>query len=164
MKLLLLFLLSISGDCLAASPAYRCAEGHACLRPHTSSLSQAENEIFRSVSKQVFPDLFRYQRIPVSFCDKEYSQCLSPAVSLYRQPDTGENLLVVGGFSGGRSQIMYLLDPQRQQELIYPVTGALFTGHRVSDAGLEIGYLQCSRYACRPKTQLMDVNHLNRSY
>ena len=166
MKSLLLLLLLISGYCLAFSPKkeHSCSGEEVCFSRTLSSLSQAEDEIFQSLNKKHFPELFVYDVASVSFCDAKSSHCLKPPVFFYQQADTGESFLMIEKLSGGRRQIMSLLNPKRQQALIYHVTGFFFIGSRFSDAGLELSYLHCSRHTCREKVHVMDAGHLNDQY
>ncbi|WDE10512.1 hypothetical protein [Thalassomonas haliotis] len=167
-KFLVLLFLLMSGFSLASSPdplrELRCSGGQACFSRHLTALAQAEDEIFQSLNKQFFPDLLRYDSVPVSFCDPENKHCMKPAVLFYRQRDTGEKFLIVDGLNDSRPQIMSLLNPQWQQERLYHVVGAFFTGYRLSDAGLQIRYLRCSRHVCREKTQVVAVKQVHYEY
>lgn len=165
MKFLFLLLLLISHYCFALSPkVLRCSLGHDCFNRHLTPLARMEDEIYQSLNTQLFPDLFRYDPLAVSFCDHENKHCITPAIFLYQQMDTGEKLLVVESYNTERHQIMFLLNQQWQKERFYFATGAFFTGYRLSDIALEIRYLRCSRTNCREQAQVMDRQQVQHEY
>ncbi|WDD97766.1 hypothetical protein [Thalassomonas actiniarum] len=165
MKFLFLLFLLISGYCLALSPKeLSCSQGHDCFNRHVTFLGQVEDEIYQSLNKQLFPDLFRYDSTAVSFCDQKNKHCIKPAIFFYQQLDTGEKFLISDGFDVERRQTLYLLNPQWQKERLYHVTGVFFAGYRLTDAGVQIRYLRCSRHACRENMQKIAVKPVRHEY
>ncbi|WP_281560097.1 hypothetical protein [Thalassomonas sp. RHCl1] len=165
MKVLFLLFFLISGYCLALSPKeLSCFQGHDCFNRQVTFLAQVEDEIYQSLNKQLFPDLFRYDATAVSFCDQENKHCIKPAIFLYQQLDTGEKFLISGDFNAEGRQTLYVLNPQWQKERLYHVTGAFFAGYRLTDAGMQMRYLRCSRHACREKMKKIAMKAVSHEY